>query len=134
MPPTLGQNLSGGWLQNVPPNADAGAQNAALNAVIDRLNAQLQTQVYSDGKTRRMLFGFQKGGFKNGTRDFGIKISQAGVDVTTATAAQLIFTMDMDTWRWFDPSSRNFVNIGLRATNTYGFEMAKPGVNLDDPA
>ena len=126
-------NLDGGFLPAVPPNAPAQVQNAALNDVINRLNSLLKTQVFSDGSSKRMLFGFQKNGWGPG-KDFGIKISDVGVDVTTASDNQLLFKMDMNTWRWFDPDARNYVNIGLRSTGTYGFEMAKPGTELSEPA
>lgn len=128
-----GASLDGGWLPNVPPNAEAQVQNAALNDVIDRLNSLLKRQIFSDGTNKRMLLGFQENGWGTG-KSFGIKISADGVDVTTATDEQLIFSMDMETWRWFEPDSRNYVNIGLRSTGTYGFEMAKPEEELDDPA
>jgi hypothetical protein len=130
----LGLGLDGGFLNEIPPNASREVQIATLNDIVRRLNGLLKTQVFSDGTNKRMLFGFQAGGWKNGTKDFGIKISQEGVDVTTAPDSELIFSMDMDTWRWFDPDARNYVNIGLRSSATYGFEMAKPGVDLDDPA
>lgn len=132
MPPT-GLPLQGGTLPNVPPNASPSVQNAALNDVINRINAMLKTQTFSDGTNKRMVFGYLKDGWGPG-KDFGIKISAPGVDVTTATNSQIIFSMDMATWRWFDPTGRNYVNIGNRSTGTYGFEMAKPGVSLDDPA
>ena len=104
-----------------------------MNDVINRLNALLKTQTFSDGTSKRMLLGYQKDGWGAG-KDFGIKISMEGVDVMTASDQQLLFKMDMETWRWFEPNSRNYVNIGYRSTGTYGFEMAKPGEQLDDPA
>lgn len=128
-----GASLDGGWLPNVPPNASNQIQNSALNDVINRLNALLKTQTFSDGTSKRMLLGYQKDGWGAG-KDFGIKISMEGVDVMTASDQQLLFKMDMETWRWFEPNSRNYVNIGYRSTGTYGFEMAKPGKQLDDPA
>jgi hypothetical protein len=128
-----GASLDGGWLPNVPPNASNQIQNSALNDVINRLNALLKTQTFSDGTSKRMLLGYQKDGWGAG-KDFGIKISMEGVDVMTASDQQLLFKMDMETWRWFEPNSRNYVNIGYRSTGTYGFEMAKPGEQLDDPA
>lgn len=131
MNPT-GLGLDGGFLPPVPPNATQQVQIAALNDVINRLNQLLKTQTYSDGISKRMLFGYQKDGWGAG-KDFGIKISQANIDVTKATDAQLIFKMDMNTWRWYDTSARNYVNIGNRSTGTYGFEMAKPGVALSEP-
>lgn len=129
-----GLKLQGGTLQRVPPAPTMQELTNVLNDVIDRLNSQLKTQVFSDGTSKRMLFGYQESGWKNGTVSFGIKISMEGIDVSQATDDQLLFSMDMETWRWFDPDGRNFVNIGLRSTNTHGFEMAKPTEELDDPA
>ena len=128
-----GASLDGGWLPNVPPNASNQIQNSALNDVINRLNSLLKTQTFSDGTSKRMLLGYQKDGWGAG-KDFGIKISMEGVDVMTASDQQLLFKMDTETWRWFDPDARNYVNVGYRSTGTYGFEMAKPGEQLDDPA
>lgn len=128
-----GLSMDGGMLPKVPPNATREQQIAVLNDVIDRLNALLKTQVFADGTTKRMLIGYQKDGWGAG-KNFGIKISQEGVDVMTARHDQLIFSMDMEVWQWLDPDeSRNYVNIGKRATETFGFEMAKPNTSLDDP-
>jgi hypothetical protein len=134
MPPDgLGLQMQGGTLQNIPPGASLQQQINALNDVINTLNALLKTQVFSDGSVKRMLFGYQKDGWGSG-KNFGIKISTDGVDVTKASHAQLLFSMDLETWQWFDPKGgRNFVNIGNRTVGTYGFEMSKPGVALDDP-
>lgn len=128
-----GLPLKGGMLNRVPPTATTQDIATSMNDVIDRLNGLLKTQIFSDGTTKRMLIGYQKDGWGVG-KDFGIKISQETVDVTTANDDELLFKMDLATWRWFDPDSRNFVNIGLRSSGTYGFEMAKPGDELDDPA
>ena len=129
----VGVPLEGGTLPPVPPNAPLEVQNAALNDVIDRLNGLLKSQTFSDGNTKRMIIGYQKDGWGTG-KSFGIKISQSGVDVTQATDSQLLFKMDMATWRWYDSSGRNYVNIGRRSTATDGLEMAKPGVAVNEPA
>lgn len=130
--PDLGMPMQGGYLRNLAPNASLQEVSNVMNDVINRLNALLKTQIFSDGTTKRMLIGFQQDGWGAG-KSFGIKISMEGVDVSTATHEQLIFSMDLETWQWFDPDGRNFVNLGLRASGTHGFEMAKPGVALDDP-
>lgn len=148
--PLLGQSLTGGSLQLLSPNASKEEQTGVINDIINHLNDALKTQIFADGTSKRMLIGYQAGGWGPG-QDFGIKISIAGVDVTTATAAQLLFSMSMTAWTWrnnsgqimkqfqaqtgtdayYDPTTRNYVNIGLRpSTNTDGFEMAKPGVDL----
>lgn len=126
-----GLQLQGGTLQRVPPAASLSEITTVLNDIVDRLNEQLKTQIYSDGLSKRMIFGFQKNGWGAG-KDFGIKISIEGVDVTTATDAQLLFKMDMETWNFQDPTGRSYTKIGLRSTGTHGFEMAKPTVDLND--
>lgn len=128
----LGQSLDGGFLPPVPPNASQEVQISMINDVITRLNNMLKTQTYSDGSNRRMLFGYQKDGWGTG-KDFGIKISQPNIDVFKATDEELLFKMDMATWRFFDDTGRNFVNIGMRSSGSYGFEMAKPSEALSDP-
>jgi len=127
-----GLPLQGGFLQSLAPNASKEEQTGVINDIINRLNDLLQTQVFSDGTNKRMLIGYQKNGWGPG-KNFGIKISMVGIDVTLATHAQLLFSMDLATWQWFDPTGRNFVNIGLRSTGTHGFEMAKPSTSLVDP-
>jgi hypothetical protein len=131
MPPNSpGLNLKGNYLQRIPGGADLATTQNTLNEVINRLNDMLQTQIFSDGTNKRMLIGFQLNGWGSG-KNFGIKISMEGIDVTTATDAQLLFKMDLETWKWQDPTGRAFVNLGLRKTGTYGFEMAKPTQDLN---
>lgn len=121
-------NLDGGFLPNVPPNAGASAQNAALNDVINKLNGLLKTQAFSDGTNKRYLNGYQKGGFPGG--DFGLKISFPGIDVSDATDAQLIFMWDYTTniqyhragsARYIDTSDDNRILTGFSPTD------ARPG-------
>jgi hypothetical protein len=147
----LGQPLQGGTLQLLSPTASKEEQTGVINDIINQLNGILQTQVYADGTSKRLLIGYQKGGWDGGASDFGIKMSISGVDVTTATAAQLLFSMSINSWTWrnnsgqlvkqfnnqtgtdawYDLATRNYVNVGNRpSTSTYGFEMAKPGVDL----
>lgn len=133
----LGLPMDASTLRRLTPNSSRDEQIFVLNQIIDRLNTSLQTNILSDGTNKRMLFGFQADGWGPG-KSFGIKISQEGVDVSQASDEQLIFSMDMQTWRWFEPTSdatnRNYVNIGYRSTGTFGFEMAKPTEELDDPS
>lgn len=126
-----GLPMNGGTLNRVPATANTQEIATAVNDVIDRLNSLLKTQIFADGTTKRMLIGYQKNGWGAG-KDFGIKISMENVDVTSASDDKLLFKMDLETWKWQDPQGRNFVNIGLRSIGTYGFEMAKPSVDLND--
>lgn len=149
MQPT-GQALDGGMLLTLPGGATVEQLTSALNDIINRLNSQLQTQIYADTQNKRMLIGYQQNGWGAGN-NFGIKISIEGKDVTSATDDELLFSLSVDAWTWrnndgnitkqfqaqtgtdsyYDSSLRNYVNIGLRpSTGTDGFEMAKPGVDL----
>lgn len=126
-----GLPMNGGMLNRVAATASTQEIAVGLNDAIDRLNGLLKSQIFADGTTKRMLIGYQKDGWGAG-KDFGIKISMENIDVTKATDAELLFKMDLETWKWQDPTGRNFVNIGLRSVGTYGFEMAKPSVDLND--
>ena len=128
----LGIEMEAQTLRRLTPNSSRDEQIYMINEIVDILNASSQTQILADSSTKRMLFGFQESGWGDG-KDFGIKVSREGVDVTRATNDELLFSMDLFTWRWFDPDGRNFVNVGLRSTGTHGFEMAKPTEDLDDP-
>jgi hypothetical protein len=130
--PDLGLSMKGGSLQHLPPNASSEEQTAVINSILDRLNGSIQSQVLSDGTNKRMIIGYQKDGWGSG-KDFGIKISQEGVDVNTATDAQLLFKMDMDTWFFYDPAtSKNNMQIGKLPDGTYGFVSVKSGSNVQD--
>lgn len=126
-----GLQLNGGTLQRVPPAASIPEITTVLNDIVDRLNGQLKSQIYSDGTNKRMLLGYQLNGWGPG-KNFGIKISVEGVDVTVATDSQLLLKMDMETWNFQDPTGRSYTKIGLRSTGTHGFQMAKPTVDLND--
>lgn len=128
----LGMPLNGGTLPRIAPNASVEDQVAAINNVIDRLNLQLQSQTYSDGTSKRMIIGFQKDGWGTG-KDFGIKISKPGFDVSTAADDQLLFKMDMNTWFFYDPvTSKNYMQFGILPDGTGGIATAKTGFNVSD--
>lgn len=59
----LGNSMQGGYLREIPPNSPREVQVATLNDVIRRLNGSLKTQTFSDGTSKRMLFGYQKDGW-----------------------------------------------------------------------
>lgn len=50
-----------------------------------------------DAGDQRLLIGFQENGFDNG--NVGVKMSQSGVDVQTATDDQLIFSTDFNLFK-----------------------------------
>jgi hypothetical protein len=68
-----------------------------LNDMINAINDENQTKIIRNGTTPTVLIGRQKGGF--GGQDYGIKIAKSGIDVTTATDAQLAFSSAFDTLR-----------------------------------
>jgi len=90
-----GLQLQGRTLQRIPPAASVPEITAVLNDVIDRLNDQLKTQVYSDSTSKRFIQGFAPGRWPGG--DFGIAISAEGQDVLTVDFDQLIFAWDFST-------------------------------------
>lgn len=148
----LGLNMQGGMLQRIPPTAPREVQISVLNDVIDRLNALLKSQVFSDGTSKRMLIGYQKDGWGVG-QDFGIKVSLEGVDVTKATDEQLLFKMALDQWTWrneegdlvkkfdiaegttydYNPSNgKNFMQTGKLPDGSYGWAVADEGHDVAD--
>lgn len=127
-----GLSMSGGTLQNIPPNASREEQTAALNDVINRLNGLLKQQIFSDGTSKRMLIGYQKNGWGEG-QDFGMKVSIEGVDVSKATDAQLLFKMDLTTWYYYDPTTnKNVVQLGILPDGKGGVAVAKAGNDVED--
>lgn len=148
----LGMPLSGGFLQRLSPNASKEEQTGVLNDIIDRLNDQLKTQVFSDSTDKRMLIGYQKNGWGAG-QDFGIKVSIPGKDVTSATDSELLFKMATDTWTWrdstgnlikkfdiangvtfeYNPSNaKNFMQTGKLPDGTYGWAVADVGHDISE--
>lgn len=63
--------------------------------------------VRDDSGTPRLLEGFQLGGFSNG--DVGIKLSQPGQDVTTATDNQLIWSSDFNMFKIVDSGTTEVI-------------------------
>lgn len=124
--------MDGGSLYPVPPNASNSQQITAINQIINQLNRMLKTQYYSDGQTKRMLIGYQKDGWGTG-KDFGIKVSIPGVDVSTASDTQLLFKMDVETWYWYDETTgKNYMQVGKMPNNSGGIAVAKPGKNISE--
>ena len=85
--------LTGNTIPYIPTAATQQQQIAAINRVIDIINSFQQSITFSDDQNKRMIIGYQKDGWGSG-KDFGIKISQEGVDVRTATEEQLLFSTD----------------------------------------
>ena len=127
----IGLKLDGGFLPNVPPNATSGAQNAALNSVIDRLNNLLKTQTFSDGTTKRYIQGYVKGRFPAG--DFGVAISPAGLDVTTCDFNSLLFAWDYTTnIQYFKGGSSRYIDTANDNRILTGFDpnTGKPAIYM----
>jgi hypothetical protein len=128
----LGQQLGGGELRPVAPNATMEEQISVINDVILHLNALLKTQIFQDQMTKRMLSGYQENGWGTG-KHFGMKVSIEGVDVTKATDDQLLFKMDFATWYWYDPlTHKNHTQVGILPDGSGGVDVAKAGSNVAD--
>lgn len=128
----LGTPMDGGTLRPLPPTASREQQIAAINDMVGRLNNMLKSQIFSDGTNKRMLIGYQKDGWGPG-KDFGMKVSIEGVDVTAATEQQLLFKMDLGTWYFYDPESHNnFMQMGILPDKTGGWAVAKEGMDVKD--
>lgn len=129
----LGMSLDGSFLPRLSPNASKDEQTSVINGIVDRLNDLLKTQVFSDATTKRYLSGYQKGGWPGG--DFGMKISLTGVDVTKATASQLLFSWDFTagTQYWYDPSThKNYMQTGILPNGVGGNAIAKTGHDVSE--
>lgn len=127
-----GLGLQGGMLQRLPLGATSDVMVSVLNDIVDRLNAQIKTQIFSDGANKRMLIGYQKDGWGVG-KDFGIKVSMPNVDVNSATASQLLFKMDLETWFYYDPDTqKNFMQIGILPDGSGGWAVADIGHDVSE--
>lgn len=125
MGPGLGMQLDGGTLNTLSPNASQEDIVTSLNDIIRRLNTMLKAQVFSDGENKRMIIGYQKDGWGEG-KDFGIKVSVEGVDVTTANEAQLLLSFDLETWFYYE-GGINIGQIGKLPNGVIGEAWAKVG-------
>ncbi|MCA9325518.1 hypothetical protein KDA23_05660 [Candidatus Saccharibacteria bacterium] len=128
----LGLSLDGNSLQRLPPNATKEQQTAVINDILDRLNNLLKSQVFSDGTNKRMIIGYQKDGWGAG-KDFGIKVSIEGVDVTEATDSQLLMKYDLQTFFYYDPDTGDCIGqVGLLPNGRNGEAWAKDGEDVND--
>lgn len=125
-----GLSMSGGALQRISPTASKEEQTAALNDIVDRLNAILKSQVFSDGTTKRMIIGYQKDGWGVG-KDFGIKVSIEGVDVTKATDAELLLKFDLETWFYYE-DGLDVGQVGKLPNGRNGEAWSKDGESVND--
>lgn len=120
--------LNGNTLPYVPPTADSQQQIAAINRIIDIINAFQQQIVFADDKSKRMLIGYQKDGWGPGN-NFGIKVSIPGIDVTAATDAQLLLKFDLQTWFYYQ-NGVNIGQVGVLPDSTTGEAWAKSGQSV----
>lgn len=125
-----GLQMNGGTLQRIPPTATKEEQAAVLNDIVDRLNAMLKTQVFTDGVSKRMIIGFQKDGWGVG-KDFGIKVSIEGVDVTTATDEELLIKFDLETWFYYE-DGLDVGQVGKLPNGRNGEAWSKDGESVND--
>lgn len=103
---------------------------SVLNQVIDFINSSQRTTIINDGTTNRYLIGYQKDGWGAG-KDFGIKVSKPGIDVTEASDDDLLFKNDFATEFWYNDTN-NYRQDGLLPDGRYGFAIAAPGNDVQD--
>lgn len=121
--------LNGSTLPYVPTTADPQQQIAAINRLIDIINGFQQQIIFADATNKRMLIGYQKNGWGSG-KDFGIKISIAGVDVNAATDSQLLFSMDLASWNWYNSGIPTELVGASPDDGRAGIWVSKPGQNV----
>jgi hypothetical protein len=78
---------------NLDPNQDHAQQLAFINQNFQSLANALNPLIVSDGTTNRIILGKQNDG------TYGLRVSQAGIDVGTATNSQLIFNSDQNIFK-----------------------------------
>lgn len=84
--------LNGKTFPYVPPAASTQQQISSLNKIIDLLNSLNRLQIITDDTTNRVIIGKYN--------DFsGIKVSKPGVDVKTASDADLYFNSNQNTFK-----------------------------------
>lgn len=97
-------------LQLIGPGSDNDALIAQMNNNISQLQQAQQTQIFKDntGKARVLL-----GKASDGT--YGLKVSQSGTDVTTATNSQLVFNSAQNTFKIIASGTAAFTptNVGF---------------------
>lgn len=71
--------------------------------------------ILGDGTNDRILFGFQKNGF--GDKNFGLKVSQEGYDVKTATDAQLIMSSEFNMFKIVESGTATVTPTNTGAPN-----------------
>lgn len=121
--------INGNTLPYVPTAASQDQQIAAINRLVDIINSFQESITFSDGQSRRMIIGYQKGGWGVG-KDFGIKISKSGVDVASAQDSDLLFSMDVESWTWYNAGVPNTLIGASPDDKRAGIWVAKPGQNV----
>ena len=79
--------------------------------------------IKDDSGTERLLTGYQQGGFSNGS--VGIKLSQPGVDVLSATDEQLIFSSDFNMFKIVDKLEFTIDEFSVSTGSSGGFNGAE---------
>ena len=97
-------------MSQVPVAADDSAVLNSLNSAIRELNNRDVTQLFKDDTgTYRVLLGKGSNGFN------GLKVSQTGKDVTTATDSELVFNSDQNVFKIVD--SGTIITTQFTTTN-----------------
>ena len=97
------------------------AEASMLNGNFQEIDNKFRTNVIKDKTgTPRVLIGEQKDGFGTGD-DYGIKVSQAGNDVTTASDDKLVMSSAFNMFKIADSGSTNLTVPSPFVTDTAYF-------------
>lgn len=98
----------------------------AVNQNIAQLQANESTQIFKDDTgTRRVLLG-------KGANDFyGLKVSQSGVDVTTATNSQLVFNSGNNIFKIVSSGTMTLPQASLSQTGTDQWNSGSSSVSVN---
>lgn len=136
----LGMLMQGGFLRPLPPTATKEEQTAVINSIIELLNDQLKSQVFSDENSKRFVQGYAPGRWPGG--DFGIAISAEGDDVLEVDFEQLIFAWDFSTNKQYfrdgtqlyyaSDTGDNVGQVGVLPNGVQGSVWAKDGEDVEE--
>lgn len=136
----LGMLMQGGFLRPLPPTATKEEQTAVINSIIELLNDQLKSQVFSDENSKRFVQGYAPGRWPGG--DFGIAISAEGDDVLEVDFEQLIFAWDFSTNKQYfrdgtqlyyaSDTGDNVGQVGVLPNGIQGSVWAKDGEDVEE--
>lgn len=119
------------FIESIAPGITLEQLVPTLQRIIDYINSSQTTNIINDGGSDRYLIGYQKDGWGEGV-DFGIKISQEGVDVKEAEDSQLLYKSNFSTEYFYDLTGRNYMQQGVLPDGSVGLVITKDGESVED--